>query len=108
MSIEHEKPSGCLTLTLWCLPSFITSIVLLFCISVPAVGVIVSLALYVFLGHAWANTDIRLSHDGDGPLRHELWFKVTVFVLAQIVIVPVLTLSIAYGVCMMLGGPPQF
>ena len=95
--------SGCATFIIWCLPSAITPVVQFMCFNVWPLGLAANLGIVISFGFAWAKTASYLTHDNTGPLLHRMWVRVTVFTLAQFLIIPIFIYTTIYGFCMITG-----
>lgn len=91
--------SSCLWITwIWFGPSIVVPLILIVTAGAIPLAILLALGFLIFMGMASAG---RNGEEGKAPL--EVW-RVILYVLLQIIWIPLFTFAVLWGICAMNGG----
>ena len=103
MSKASPKPFGCLGFSLWCLPSVITPFVQAKSNQDWEIGASINILIVLLIGWLWGKSANFSTHDGSGYHLEHMWMRISLFTLAQVIIIPIFWFTIIYGYCAITG-----
>ena len=103
---SHASKSGsCLmTLFIWFMPSLVVPLIFLFLASARPLAVLIAIAFLVWLGRIQFAEETLEFNPHSGDASNSRWGKVALYVIVQLIWIPLFLCAVLWGFCVLTGS----